>query len=206
VSEVLLRQFAGLVEKWSPKINLVSKGDLALVWERHVQDSLSLVAHIPEGVTRAIDLGSGAGFPGMVLAIATGIEFTLIESDTRKAAFLMEAARATGAPVKVLNTRIELAKTVPAPLVTARALAPLDKLLGLALPHLAENGVCLFPKGRTAEDELTVAKGLWHMTVERILSPLDRQASILKVNDLRHVGTEQTPPHHRSGESERRGR
>jgi 16S rRNA (guanine527-N7)-methyltransferase len=206
VSEVLLRQFAGLVEKWSPKINLVSKGDLALVWERHVQDSLSLVPHIPKGVARAIDLGSGAGFPGMVLAIATGIEFTLIESDTRKAAFLMEAARATGAPVKVLNTRIELAKTVPAPLVTARALAPLDKLLGLALPHLAENGVCLFPKGRTAEDELTVAKGLWHMTVERILSPLDRQASILKVNDLRHVGTEQTPPHHRSGESERRGR
>ena len=150
---------------------------------------LSLVPHIPAGVTRAIDLGSGAGFPGMVLAIATGIEFTLIESDTRKAAFLMEAARATGAPVKVLNTRIELAKTVPAPLVTARALAPLDKLLGLALPHLAENGVCLFPKGRTAEDELTAAKGLWHMTVERILSPLDRQASILKVNDLRHVGT-----------------
>ena len=206
MSEVLLRQFAGLVEKWSPKINLVSKGDLALVWERHVQDSLSLVPHIPKGVARAIDLGSGAGFPGMVLAIATGIEFTLIELDTRKAAFLMEAARATGAPVKVLNTRIELAKTVPAPLVTARALAPLDKLLGLALPHLAENGVCLFPKGRTAEDELTVAKGLWHMTVERILSPLDRQASILKVNDLRHVGTEQTPPHHRSGESERRGR
>ena len=171
-----------------------------------MQDSLSLVPHIPAGVTRAIDLGSGAGFPGMVLAIATGIEFTLIESDTRKAAFLMEAARATGAPVKVLNTRIELAKTVPAPLVTARALAPLDKLLGLALPHLAENGVCLFPKGRTAEDELTATKGLWQMTVERILSPLDRQASILKVNDLRHVGTEQTPPHHRSGESERRGR
>ena len=97
-------------------------------------------------------------------------------------------------------------RLVPAPLVTARALAPLDKLLGLALPHLAENGTCLFPKGRTAEDELTAAKGLWHMTVERILSPLDRQASILKVNDLRHVGTEQTPPHHRSGESERRGR
>jgi 16S rRNA (guanine527-N7)-methyltransferase len=206
VSEVLLRQFAGLVEKWSPKINLVSKGDLPLIWERHVCDSLSLVPHIPAGVTRAIDLGSGAGFPGMVLAIATGIEFTLIESDTRKAAFLMEAARATGAPVKVLNTRIELAKTEPALLVTARALAPLDKLLGLALPHLAENGTCLFPKGRTAEDELTAAKGLWHMTVERILSPLDRQASILKVNDLRHVGTEQTPPHHRSGESERRGR
>ena len=206
MSEALLRQFAGLVEKWSPKINLVSKGDLPLIWGRHVQDSLSLVPHIPAGVTRAIDLGSGAGFPGMVLAIATGIEFTLIESDTRKAAFLMEAARATGAPVRVLNTRIELAKTVPAPLVTARALAPLDKLLGLARPHLAENGVCLFPKGRTAEEELTVAKGLWQMTVERILSPLDRQASILKVNDLRHVGTEQTPPHHRSGESERRGR
>ncbi len=206
MSEARLRQFASLVEKWSPKINLISKGDLAHIWERHVQDSLSLVPHIPAGVTRAIDLGSGSGFPGIVLAIATGIEFTLIELDRRKAMFLMEAARATAASVKVLNTRIELAKTVPAPLVTARALAPLDKLLGLAQPHLAPGGVCLFPKGRTAEDELTAAKGFWQMTVERILSPLDRQASILKVSEFQYVGTvEQAPANHRRGEPERRG-
>ena len=102
-----LQIFAALVEKWSAKINLVSRNDLPHLWARHVEDSLLLLPHIPAGITRAIDLGSGAGFPGMVLAIETGIEFTLIESDTRKAAFLMEAARETGAKVKVLNTRIE---------------------------------------------------------------------------------------------------
>jgi 16S rRNA (guanine527-N7)-methyltransferase len=91
--------------------------------------------------------------------------------------------------VKVLNTRIEAAKTVPAPLVTARALAPLDKLLGLAAPHLAENGVCLFPKGRTAEVELTAARAVWHMDVERYFSSQDEQACILKVSQIRHVGT-----------------
>jgi 16S rRNA (guanine527-N7)-methyltransferase len=196
--EERLRRYAGLVEKWSGKINLVSKGDLAQLWDRHVQDSLSLKAHIPAGVRRAIDLGSGAGFPGLVLAIATGITFTLIESDTRKAAFLLEAARETGAPVQVINARIEAAKPEPAALITARALAPLDKLLALALPHLAESGVCLFPKGRTAEVELTAAKPFWHMEVERFLSPLDAQSCILKVSQIRHVGpSEQTPAHHR---------
>ena len=114
-----LQSFAALVEKWSAKINLVSRHDLPHLWARHVEDSLLLVPYIPAGITRAIDLGSGAGFPGMILAIETGIEFTLIESDTRKAAFLMEAARETGAKVKVLNTRIETAKTEPAKLVTA---------------------------------------------------------------------------------------
>ncbi|HUW79273.1 MAG TPA: 16S rRNA (guanine(527)-N(7))-methyltransferase RsmG [Acidocella sp.] len=206
MSQERLRQFAALAEKWSAKINLVSRGDVANIWERHVGDSLALAPHIPEGVTRAIDLGSGAGFPGMVLAIATGIEFTLIESDTRKAAFLLEAARATGAPVKVLNSRIEGAKTEPAMLVTARALAPLDKLLGLARPHLAINGICLFPKGRNVEVELTRARALWHMDVERFLNPQDADACILKVSQIRHVGPSETaPPDHRGCEPERRG-
>jgi 16S rRNA (guanine527-N7)-methyltransferase len=183
-----LQSFAALVEKWSAKINLVSRNDVPHLWSRHVEDSLLLLPHLPAGITRAIDLGSGAGFPGMILAIETGIEFTLIEADTRKAAFLMEAARETHAKVKVLNTRIETAKTVPAPLVTARALAPLDRLLGLALPHLAPEGVCLFPKGRTAEAELTAAQALWHMEVER-LSPQADDACILKVSQIRHVGS-----------------
>jgi len=186
MTEARLRQFAALVEKWSAKINLVSKGDLGQLWERHVQDSLTLLPHIPAGTDRAIDLGSGAGFPGLVLAIATGIEFTLIESDTRKAAFLMEAARLTGAPAKIINSRIELAKTTPARLVTARALAPLDKLLALAKPHLAEGGVCLFPKGPAVELELTAASAFWHMQVERF--PAAEQKTILKVSALAHAG------------------
>jgi 16S rRNA (guanine527-N7)-methyltransferase len=100
----------------------------------------------------------------------------------------MEAARQTGAPVKVLNCRIEGAKVEPAGLVTARALAPLDKLIGLALPHLAQGGVCLFPKGAKVEEELTGAKRVWHMAVERFPSTLDAHSCILKVSQIRHVG------------------
>ncbi len=188
MSETRLRQFAALVARWSAKINLVSKSDIAHLWERHIQDSLAIVPYIPENIPFAIDIGSGAGFPGMVLAIATGIPFTLIESDKRKAAFLMDAARELKAPVKVLSLRIEDAKTPPAMLLTARALAPLDKLLGLAAPLLAPGGICLFPKGRNHELELAPASALWHMEVERCKNPLDDQACILKVSNLRHVG------------------
>jgi 16S rRNA (guanine527-N7)-methyltransferase len=188
MSDAKLRQFATLVEKWSPKINLVSKADLAHIWERHVQDSLRLLPHIPTGATRAIDLGSGAGFPGMVLCIATGIPFELIESDTRKAAFLKEAARLTGAPAKIHNTRIETAPVEPAPLITARALAPLEKLLGLAAPHLVPDGFCLFPKGRGWQAELTAASPLWHMDSERIARPEWGESCILKVSHIRHAG------------------
>jgi 16S rRNA (guanine527-N7)-methyltransferase len=187
LSEQKLRQFAALVEKWSQKINLVSRSDLAVLWDRHVEDSLALRPFIPENTNAAIDLGSGAGFPGLVLAIATGIPFTLIESDKRKAAFLADAARELNAPAKVLAVRIEDAKTTPAPLITARALAPVEKLLGLALPHLAPGGICLFPKGKSAEEELTAAKPLWQMTVTR--HPGSAPGScILEIGDIHHAG------------------
>jgi 16S rRNA (guanine527-N7)-methyltransferase len=183
-----LRHFADLVTKWSARINLVSKHDLKFLWERHIQDSLALIPHIPPGTDSAIDLGSGAGFPGLVLALETGIPFTLIESDGRKAAFLLDAARELAAPVKVLNTRIEAAKTTQAPLITARALAPLDKLLALAAPHLAPGGVCLFPKGRTYEEELKAAETHWRMEVERCKNPFDAEACILKLGKIHHAG------------------
>jgi 16S rRNA (guanine527-N7)-methyltransferase len=183
-----LRLYAELVAKWSPRINLVSRTDLPHIWERHVQDSLRLVPFIPAGTARAIDLGSGGGFPGMVLAIATGIPFDLIESDARKCAFLFEAARLTKAPAKIHNCRIEATAVAPAPLVTARALAPLEKLLPLAAPLVAENGFCLFPKGKGAEVELTLARPLWHMDVQRISAPDWGESCILKVSQIRHAG------------------
>jgi 16S rRNA (guanine527-N7)-methyltransferase len=181
-----LRRFAALVEKWSAKINLVSRADIPHIRTRHIEDSLALLPHIAPGTECAIDLGSGAGFPGLVLAIATGIPFTLIESDKRKAAFLMDAARELSAPVKVLAVRIEDAKPPPSPLITARALAPLPQLLGLAWPHLAPGGICLFPKGKNWRIELTAAKALWHMEAEPL--PAEAETCILKVSNLRHVG------------------
>lgn len=181
--------FAGLVQKWSPRINLVSKSDLPHLWERHIEDSLRLLPFIPASVTRAIDLGSGAGFPGLVICIATGLPFDLIEVDARKAAFLMEAARLTGAPAKIHNCRIEAAPVQPAPLITARALAPLEKLLGLAAPLLTDDGFCLFPKGRSIETELTAASTLWHMDANRFSSPEWEESYILKVSQIRHAGS-----------------
>jgi 16S rRNA (guanine527-N7)-methyltransferase len=183
-----LRAYSTLIRRWSVKINLVSRADLENLWRRHIEDSLALIPHIPANITHAIDLGSGAGFPGLVLAIATNIPFTLIESDKRKAAFLTDAARELSAGVKVLNTRIEDAKTPPAPLITARALAPLEKLLALAYPHLTEDGICLFPKGATAAQEIAAAESHWHMHLERCKNASDPQGRILKVSHLRHAG------------------
>ena len=136
---------------------------------------------------RAIDLGSGAGFPGLILALATGTPFDLIEADQRKAAFLREAARVTGAPVRVHATRIESAGLAPAPLVTARAVAPLSKLLALAAPLLAPGGQCLFLKGASVQSELTHAAAQWHMHVERIPSRTAPDACILRISNPSRV-------------------
>lgn len=184
-----LQVFAELVQKWSPRINLVSKSDLPHLWTRHIEDSLRLLPYMPADLPRAIDLGSGGGFPGLVLCIASGVPFDLVESDARKAAFLMEAARITKAPAKIHHCRIETACLQPALLVTARALAPLQILLGLAAPLLSPGGFCLFPKGRGVTDELTAASQLWQMDTECLAAPAWGDNSILKVSQIRHVGS-----------------
>ena len=144
----VLDLFAALLLRWNATVNLVARADEPLLWERHIGDSLQLIPLMEPYPERAIDLGSGAGFPGLVLAIATGVPFDLIEADQRKAAFLREAARITDAPVRIHPLRIEAARLPRAPLVTARAVAALPKLLALAAPLLAPGGICLFPEGR----------------------------------------------------------
>jgi 16S rRNA (guanine(527)-N(7))-methyltransferase RsmG len=132
------------------------------------------------------DLGSGAGFPGLVLAAAApDREIHLVESDRRKAAFLIEAARLLGlSRLRVHATRIEAASLPPVASVTARALAPLPALLSYAAPLLAPDGVAVFPKGRSAEAELTDAIRHWTMTVERFQSRTDPEATILRLSDI----------------------
>jgi 16S rRNA (guanine527-N7)-methyltransferase len=188
-TEGRLRRYAELLLQWNRTINLVSRGDEAQLWDRHIADSLALIPALPAIPPRAIDLGSGGGFPGLVLAIATGCHFDLLESDHRKCAFLREAARLTAAPATIHACRIEDANLPPAPLVTARALAPLNKLLQWALPLLAPNGVCIFPKGRTAEQELTAAALRWHMRVTRFPSPIDPASTILRISEIARVGS-----------------
>lgn len=153
-----------LLRIWQRRINLVGGATLFDPWRRHVLDSAQLLRFVPKNARVLVDLGSGAGFPGLVLAICGVPEVHLIESDRRKAAFLMEAARVTGCGnVRVHAGRIEEIRPVAADVVTARALAPLDRLLELAEPFLAPHTVGIFPKGRQAEAELTGAFRRWKM-------------------------------------------
>jgi 16S rRNA (guanine527-N7)-methyltransferase len=183
-----LAAYVDLLRKWNATINLVGASDLKLIWPRHIEDSLQLGSIAGPLPPRAIDMGSGAGFPGLVLAIAFGIEVDLIEQDQRKAAFLREAVMVTGANARVHAMQIERVKLPPTPLVVSRALAPLTTLLRLAKPLLTEDGFCLFPKTRGAEPEITEAERHWSMRIERLSSLTDRNGMILRVSDFRRFG------------------
>ena len=179
-----LRLFSDLLLRWTAVVNLVGRGDRAAIGTRHIDDSLRLVPLLPACVDSAIDLGSGAGFPGLVLAIATGRRFTLVEADQRKCAFLAEAARLTAAPVTIVNSRIEAADLAPAGLVTARALAPLPRLLELSARLLQPGGICLFPKGAGAEAEIAAARETWAFTCEVLRPPPESSGPVLRTAGL----------------------
>ena len=182
-----LLQFAALLQKWTKSINLVSRGDRDHLWPRHIGDSLRFVPLVPAGTPRGMDLGSGAGFPGLVVALATGIPFDLVEADHRKAAFLIEAQRVTGAPVQVHCTRIEELSLPRVPLITARALAPLATLLAHAHRLLAPGGTALFAKGARVEDEIAQAEKHWRMQIKRFDHPSDAGSTILAVTGIAHA-------------------
>ena len=184
-----LEVLVALLGKWQARINLVGGGTLADAWRRHVLDSAQLVPLLPAAARTVVDLGSGAGFPGLVLAILGVAGVHLVESDGRKCAFLQEAARATGAAVAIHRARAESAPPLVADAVTARALAPLPNLLDLAERFLAPHTICVFPKGRGAEEELTETQKTWMMTATRIASITDPDATILKLQGIsrRHV-------------------
>ncbi len=183
-----LETYAALLLQWNRTINLISRKDEAVLWERHIVDSLALLPVLPQDFSHAIDLGSGGGLPGIVLAICTGKPFHLVESDQRKCAFLREAARALDVRVTVHTARIEAVQLPVAPLITARALAPLTTLLCWSHRLLAPDGVCVFPKGRSVDEELTAAASEWHMTVQSVPSPTDHAARILRISEIERVG------------------
>ncbi len=180
-----LEGFAALLTKWQRAINLVSPESLSDLWRRHMLDSAVLHPLIPKTAETLADLGSGAGFPGMVLAIMGGPRVYLIESDSRKCAFLSEAARlfAPGR-VTVHRGRIESVPRCRVDVVTARAVAELSKLLAYAQPWLKPDGICLFHKGQQVEDELTVAAQTWTMRVERLPNLADLSGTILRIKGL----------------------
>jgi 16S rRNA (guanine527-N7)-methyltransferase len=191
-----LKRYVDLLEKWTKAINLVSAGSLSDVWRRHILDSAQLAGLLPGSDGRSVtllDLGSGAGLPGLVLAILGVGPVHLVEADGRKATFLREAARATKAAVRVHETRVESLEPFPVDVVTARGLAPLDRLLDLAAPFLCprcRRGVTppgpvgLFLKGRNVEAELTTAQKNWNMTAECIASISDPRGVALRISGL----------------------
>ncbi len=179
-----LEAYAALLRQWNERINLVGRDTLRNVWRRHFLDSAQLLPHVPAGTRSLIDLGSGAGFPGLVLAIlgVSGVE--LIESDARKCAFLREAARITEARVAVRHARIEAVPPREVDVVTARAYAPLDQLLVMAQRFIAPHTVCLFLKGERAGEELTAARRGWTMRAACHPSRADPRGVILKLEQV----------------------
>jgi 16S rRNA (guanine527-N7)-methyltransferase len=183
--EAKLDAYLELLIHWNSRINLVAEREPAFLRARHLADSLQLLPLLPAGRGAIADLGSGAGLPGLVLAIATDRHIHLVESDRRKAAFLTEAAARLDLPhVRIHATRIEHAPLPPLAAVTARALAPLGRLLDYAAPLLAPGGIALFPKGRGVEAELTAARAAWTFTAECFASRTDPEATILRLSDI----------------------
>lgn len=187
-----LKTFQALVEKWNPSINLVSKSDLADLWTRHILDSAQLFALAPQTARLWCDIGSGGGFPGLVIAIiakekSPDMEFVLIESDKRKAVFLRQVSQSLRLPVHVSTDRIDEALPVAADVLSARALAPLSVLCGFALRHLATHGLAIFPKGANATSEVDPARQLWNFDLNMIPSKTHLGASILLLRDISHV-------------------
>lgn len=176
--------------RWQAAKNLVGARTLSEVWERHVADSLQLLPLVPrEGAW--LDLGSGAGFPGLVAAIArrdvAGATTHLVESNARKCAFLRHVARLTGTPAVIHAERLE--KVIPRlpqqpAVVSARALAPLADLLNWCKELLMAGTVGVFPKGQDVEAELTEASRYWNLEVEQHVSRTDPKARILVVSGL----------------------
>ncbi len=188
-----LQLYADLLVKWQASINLVAPSTLSDVWRRHMLDSAQLAALMPppDGSARPIaDLGSGAGFPGLVLAIVTGRPTLLIDADSRKCAFLREAIRVTGASAIVINARIESLASEPVgwavDILVARALSHLEKLCFFA--NLLKPRCCLFLKGRNWRDELTAAEERWTMQVESFASLSAPSARVLRLGGVAPVG------------------
>jgi 16S rRNA (guanine527-N7)-methyltransferase len=186
-----LETLALTLARWQKAINLVGKGTLEDVWARHILDSAQLLPLIPKGAQSLADLGSGGGFPGLVLAaLRPDLQVTLIEADARKGAFLGEAGRRMGLKnqPKVVTSRIEAAPPAGADVVTARALAPLGQLLAWAAPHRGEKAICLFHKGKGWQAEVSEAKKDWDLEAQPFSSVTDRDSVLLRISQFSAKG------------------
>jgi 16S rRNA (guanine527-N7)-methyltransferase len=180
------------LSRWNGSINLAARSTLSEAWHRHVVDSAQLVVLAPPQPRLWADLGSGAGFPGLVVAAIlaeTSPETTiaLVEADRRKSVFLRETARLLDLPTRILSARIEDVAPLGADVVSARALAPMDRLMPLVARHVAPGGVALLLKGRNLDSELASVARAWSFSMERLPSQTTASAEVLRLRDLCHV-------------------
>ena len=187
-----LESLTRLLQKWNPAINLVAPQSLPDVWQRHIADSAQLFAYRPSGAGTWLDLGSGGGFPGLVIAIlakdeAPTLRVELVESDQRKCVFLQTAARDLGLSVTITRSRIEALMPRNADVVSARALARLGRLCRYAAPNLAPTGICLFLKGTGLNEEVAEARKTFKFDLDIFPSAADNAGTVVRIEGLEHV-------------------
>lgn len=181
--------YVDLLLKWTTRINLVAPSSVPHVWQRHILDSQQLFEYAPQSARHWLDLGSGGGLPGAVIAIlaaeaAPDMRVTCVEADLRKAVFLRVVSRETGVEFGILASRIEEVAPQCADVVSARALAPLPDLLAYALPHLAPQGICLFPKGNRHLSEIESAQKDWQFELTSYSSKTNPSSAVLRIGAL----------------------
>ena len=187
-----LQKFAEIFQKWQKTINLTAANED--LWQRHIAQSIALLNFFPQNISTLADFGTGGGFPGLILAIywqekfphLPAPQFHLIESDARKASFLRETARLIEGNVTIHQCRIDDLDVQKFDVITARALAPLPKLITYSLKFMDKNSVCLFYKGENYQSELTAAKKQWNMNY-KVIPLLQQKTFILQIKEIYHV-------------------
>lgn len=183
-----LEEYAALLRKWTPKINLIAPSTIQDLWQRHILDSAQLARLAPKAAHTWTDLGSGGGLPGIVISILLPeTRTTLIESDQRKATFLRTCVRELSLNTDILSNRIEEATPQAADVVTARALAPLPRLIPLVFQHIGPDGIALLPKGQNHEEEISLARQDWCFDLESHTSHTNQDAKILRLERIRRA-------------------
>lgn len=186
-----LKEFVALLTKWNAAINLVSKDSISQIWSRHMVDSAQIFS-LAANVKLWADLGSGGGFPGVVIAILAAemdpdMNVVLVESDQRKAAFLRQTCINLGLSTEISSERIEKIHSLQADVISARALAPLPQLCEFTRRHLAPDGRAIFLKGRSYQAEIAAARESWNFSLETHASITDPASIILVLRGIVHV-------------------
>lgn len=186
---IQLQSYVDLLIFWTARINLISKSTVSSIWHRHIADSAQLYGFLPQDSAHIVDVGTGGGLPGVVLAILSRDSeptrrFTFIESDARKSVFLRRCVQSLDLKATVKTVRVEKMSPLAADVVTARGFASLDTLMGVCEQHLNPMGVGLFPKGQSFASEISTAKATWDFHLEALPSISDPEARLLLIKDI----------------------